>query len=256
MLEKAGGRGGEGQAAGFEVRLHRAYVTKGPSERRGLGETDLTVEIVLLAMVALFVGLRLYAVLGQRTGHEQQPVTRPEAAPGHEPPAPAADAAPANADQSGMVYEENAASGIRGIIAADPSFDVARFLEGAQSAYRMILEAFWKGDREQLSYLVGNDVLATFDAAIAEREAAGQVLDNRLIGIERAVIHDARLTGKTAEIAIRFDADIVALTRDGEGNVVAGSLDDAIVTHDVWTFRRTLGSDDPNWLLVETDEAA
>ncbi|HKT14998.1 MAG TPA: Tim44/TimA family putative adaptor protein [Allosphingosinicella sp.] len=213
----------------------------------------MTVEIVLLAMVALFVGLRLYAVLGRRTGHEQQPVVRPA-----EPPV-SADVALATpetpADRNALVYEESAADGIRAIIAADSSFDVARFLEGAQAAYQMILEAFWKGDQQQLDHLVGEDVRNSFAAAIAEREAAGHRLDNRLVAIERAVIQNARLDGRVATITLRFDADIAAVTRDEKGEVVAGSLSDAVPTHDLWTFRRTLGSGDPNWLLVETDEA-
>ena len=111
----------------------------------------LTVEIVLLGDDRPVRGLRLYAVLGQRTGHEQQPVTRPEprggeaaAQPrGRSPPIPPSRAAsptsrvppPASARSSPPI----------------PSFDVARFLEGAQAAYRMILEAFWKGDREELA---------------------------------------------------------------------------------------------------------
>ena len=63
------------------------------------------------------------------------------------------------------------------------------------------------------------------------------------------------LTGKVARITVRLDADIAAVTRDAEGNVIAGSLTDAVDTHDVWTFSRTLKSDDPNWKLSETDEA-
>lgn len=214
----------------------------------------MTFEIVLLAMVALFVGLRLFAVLGQRTGHEQQPVTRPEAAKAAEP-APVADVSPERKEVAGLVYEDGAAAGIRAIIAADPSFDVARFLEGAQAAYRMTLEAFWEADREELRYLASPDVYGEFEAAIREREAAGHRLDNRLVAIERAVIEQARLSGRVAEVEVRFDADIAAVTRDADGNVVAGTLTDAVETHDVWTFRRTLGSDDPNWLLVETDAA-
>jgi predicted lipid-binding transport protein (Tim44 family) len=216
----------------------------------------VTVEIVLLAMVALFVGLRLYAVLGRRTGHEQQPVTRPEAVPGVETAPPLTDVAPDRTEGSGFVYDDGAASGIRAIVAADSSFDVARFLEGAQAAYRMILEAFWRGDREELRHLVAGDVLASFEEAIAEREAAGHKLDNRLVAIERALIEDARLEGRTATIDVRFDADIAAVTRNEAGEVIAGSLSDAVSTHDVWSFRRTLGSDDPNWMLVETDEVA
>ena len=216
----------------------------------------MTVEIVLLAMVALFVGLRLYAVLGQRTGHEQRPVTRPEAATAPEPAAAPADPSPERKGPNGLVYEEGAASGVRAIIAADPTFDVARFLEGAQEAYRMTLEAFWKGDREELRYLTSRAVYESFDEAIREREEAAHSLDNRLIAIERAVIEDARLSGRTAEIEVRFDADIAAVTRDKDGEVVAGTMTDAVTTRDIWTFRRTLGSDDPNWILVETDDAA
>jgi predicted lipid-binding transport protein (Tim44 family) len=213
-------------------------------------------EIVLLAMVALFVGLRLYAVLGRRTGHEQQPVLRPaETAASPDLAPPTADAAPERADRSGFVYEDAAANGVRAIVAADSSFDVARFIEGAQSAYRMILEGFWKGDLDGLSGLVGPDVHASFAAAVAEREEAGYTLDNRLVAIEKAVIEDARLDDRVATIVVRFDADIAAVTRDSKGEVVAGSLSDAVATHDVWTFRRTLGSGDPNWILVETDEA-
>ena len=216
----------------------------------------MTVEIVLLAMVALFVGLRLYAVLGRRTGHEQQPVTRPEAVPGAGPTAPLADAPAERTEPSGFTYDDKASSGVRAIVAADPSFDVARFLEGAQAAYRMILEAFWKGDREELAGLVGDEVRASFEEAIAARAAAGHRLENRLVAIERALIEDAELSGRTASISVRFDADIAAVTRNEAGEVVAGSLTDAVETHDIWTFRRTLGSPDPNWLLVETDEAA
>jgi predicted lipid-binding transport protein (Tim44 family) len=212
-------------------------------------------EIVLLALVALFVGLRLYSVLGRRTGHEQQPILKP-VEPSVAPEAPPAvpEASTERPESTGLVYEEPAAPGIRAIISADPEFDVARFLEGAQAAYRMVLEAFWNGDREALRYLVGGDVLAAFEEAIVERDTAGHRLENRLVAIERTVIQDARLTGRTAEIDVRFDADIAAVTRDGEGSVVAGSLSDAVGTRDVWTFRRAISRGDPNWLLVETDQ--
>ena len=214
----------------------------------------MTVGIVLLAMIALFAGLRLYAVLGQRTGHEQQPVTRPEAVPGKANEPAKADTAAPTPEQAGMAFDAGAADGVRAIIAADANFDVARFLDGAQSAYGMVLEAFWKGDREELGFLTGPEVKSAFEAAIDEREAAGHVLDNRLVGIERATIDGARLQGKEAEIDVRFNAFVAAVTRDGEGNVVAGSLEDAVETHDIWTFRRDLKSGNPHWLLVETDE--
>ena len=81
------------------------------------------------------------------------------------------------------------------------------------------------------------------------------MLDNRLVAIERALITEATMTGRQVRITVAFDADIAAVTRDGDGNVIAGSTDDAVETHDVWTFARTLKSNDPNWKLADTDEA-
>lgn len=211
--------------------------------------------VILFAMVAGFLALRLYSVLGKRTGHEQ---TLPK--PAEERVAPATmprtiDVTPEVRESGGRPIDAGAETGLRAVIAADAGFDVGQFLEGSKSAYRMILEAFWKGDEETLNWLVEDDVRAGFAEAIRQREAAGHTLDNRLVAIERATIVDASVEGKNARISVRFDADIAAVTRDAGGNVVAGSLSDAVETHDIWTFARKLRSDDPNWKLVETDEA-
>ncbi len=145
-------------------------------------------------------------------------------------------------------------AGVRAIAAADPGFDLLGFLEGAKGAYGMILEAFWKGDKDTLRELTDDDVYESFAQAIEAREEAGETLDNRLIRIEDATVRSAELDGSTARIAVLFVADIAAVTRDADGTVVAGSLDDAIESRDVWTFRRNVGAADPNWVLDETDE--
>lgn len=216
------------------------------------------VGIVLLAMLAAFLALRLYMVLGKRSGHEQALPPKPAEERVVPLPVPRtmADAQPEPVQPSDSVIEPQATAGIRQILQADGNFDVARFVEGAKSAYRMILEAFWRGDEDELAWLTGADVRDTFAAAIAARREAGEVLDNRLISIEKAIITGARLDGRTAFITVAFEADIAAVTRDNEGNVIAGSLTDAVATNDIWTFSRKLRDADPNWLLVETDEAA
>jgi predicted lipid-binding transport protein (Tim44 family) len=212
--------------------------------------------IVILALVALFIGLRLYSVLGERTGHEQQPILKPadpdaRAAPQVTQPAAPQAAAPEAGD---MAYVPTAGPGVRAILAADSSFDVARFLEGSKAAYRMILEAYWKGDLEALRGHVDPHVFDAFAAAAEQRKAEGLTLDNRLVAVEQAVISEATLERGVATITVRFEADIAAITRNADGEVVAGSLSDAVQTRDLWTFRRDTGSRDPNWLLVETDE--
>jgi predicted lipid-binding transport protein (Tim44 family) len=212
--------------------------------------------IVILALVALFVGLRLYSVLGERTGHEQQPILKPadpdaRVEPRVNQPAPP-PATPADAGD--MAYVPTAGPGVRAILAADPSFDVARFLEGAKAAYRLILEAFWKGDLDTLRPHVDAHVYDAFAGAIEQRKTDGLTLDNRLVTIDQAVISDASADRAAAVLTVRFEADIAAVTRNGEGQVVAGSLSDAVQTRDLWTFRRDLSSRDPNWVLIETDE--
>ncbi|MCP3735286.1 Tim44/TimA family putative adaptor protein [Sphingomonas sp. RP10(2022)] len=212
--------------------------------------------VVLLAMVAAFLALRLYSVLGKRTGHEQQPLPR---AAEDRPTTTAAvprtiDATPEAREPISRNIEPRAEAGLRAIIAAEQGFDVNQFLGGAQAAYRMTLEAFWQDDEAALADLAEPDVAHAFGEAIAARREAGETLDNRLISIERAVVADAALEGREARITVRFDADIAAVTRDAEGQVIAGSLTDAVETHDVWTFARTLKSRDPNWKLADTDE--
>lgn len=217
------------------------------------------VEIILLAMVAVFVGLRLFSVLGQRSGHEQEPrMPRPVESPPHLKAVPQStpELAPAVEEEVDGLIASGASTGIRKISSADSSFEINEFLMGAQSAYRMILEAYWKGDRDDLVHLVDDEVRDSFNAAIDAREELGHVLDNRLVVIERTQIEKAEYSSRTARITLRFDADIAGVTRDKEGTVVAGSLSDAVQSHDIWTFARNIRDDDPNWLLVETDEAS
>jgi len=212
--------------------------------------------IIILALVALFIGLRLYSVLGERTGHEQQPILKP-ADPDAlvEPRVSQPSMAPPSAgDAADMAFLPTAGPGVRAILAADPSFNVAHFLEGAKAAYRMILEAYWKGDLETMRAHVDSHVFEAFADAVAQREKEGLTLDNRLVAIEQALIAEASLERNVATVTVRFEADIAAVTRNSEGEVVAGSLSDAVQTRDLWTFRRDVTARDPNWLLVETDE--
>ncbi|HEY9091396.1 Tim44/TimA family putative adaptor protein [Parasphingorhabdus sp.] len=228
----------------------------------------MTIEIVLLAMVAAFLGLRLYSVLGKRTGHEQEHMPRnaensldkrPRDHTGRDDSRDhiVPDIAPVSSvpvQQPAMVYDAAAESGMRAIINADRNFDVGRFVEGAKAAYGMILEAFWTGDREQLKELCDDDVYDSFVAAIDAREKNGEMLENRLVRIEEARIVDASYDRRIGRITMRFDADIVAVVKDKDGLLIGGSLTDALETHDIWTFVRDLSSSNPNWILDETDE--
>jgi predicted lipid-binding transport protein (Tim44 family) len=222
------------------------------------------VEIVILAMIALFLALRLYAVLGRRPEDSDEPLRRrleqadPQASP-RAIPAKLTEKAPiamrsgsAPAEPAG--FDTGAEAGIRAIIAADRRFDVTLFLTGAKAAYGMVLDAFWRGDKDALAQLCERAVYDSFAAAIDARRDAGETIDARLIRVNDARIVSADFAAPVARIAVRFIADIASVTRNGEGAVVAGSLDDAIESRDLWTFTRDLTSRDPDWQLDETDQ--
>ncbi|MXO89134.1 Tim44/TimA family putative adaptor protein [Alteraurantiacibacter aestuarii] len=217
----------------------------------------MIVEIVILAMIAAFLGMRLYSVLGRRAEHEEEIVPKgyelgeerqPQSAP-----APVAELVRNERQIAG--FPPAIEQGLREISAVDRRFDLLTFLEGAKGAYGMVLEAFWRGDKEELKQLCDDDVYASFVAAIDAREKAGETLENRLVRIEDTTVHSAVLEGRMARIAVRFVADIAALTRDKDGNMIGGSLDDAVESRDIWTFSRDVRSADPDWLLDETDAA-
>lgn len=218
----------------------------------------MIVEIVILAMIAAFLGLRLYSVLGQRAEHEEEAIPHRFEAGDEDR---AKQSAPAAQPSAQLRVQQRfdglmpaVERGVREIAAADPRFDITAFLDGAKGAYQMVLEAFWKGDRETLRELCDDDVYAGFVGAIDAREQAGQTLDNKLIRIEDTRIHSAMLDGRMARVSVLFISDIAAVTRDQNGNVIAGSLDDAVESRDIWTFSRNVTSSSPAWLLDETDE--
>ena len=223
----------------------------------------MIVEIVILAMIAAFLGLRLYAVLGRRPEQNEEPMRRrieqpdPASAPRAMAPKLAEKASgamrtvPQPLDTN---LDSRAEAGIRAIVGADRRFDLGQFVAGARGAYSMVLEAFWRGDKEELAQLCDTDVADGFAAAIDARNAANETVTARLIRIEEARIVGASYVAPIARITVSFVADVASVTRDADGAVVAGSLDDAIETRDVWTFARDTTSRDPDWVVDETDE--
>ena len=217
----------------------------------------MTFTIVLLALVAAFLGLRLYSVLGKRTGHEQEPAARRPietlTPPLVRQPTAGGDSSSSLPANDVLNADIGAQGGIKAIANADRSFDLGLFVEGSKSAYKMVLEAYWKGDKEALRFLCDEDVYDSFAEAIDGRTTRGETLENRLVRIDDIRVVDASYHHPVARIAVRFDADIAAMVKDAEGNIIGGSMTDAVETHDIWTFMRDVKSSNRNWKLDETD---
>jgi predicted lipid-binding transport protein (Tim44 family) len=222
-------------------------------------------DILIIAALAVFLLLRLRSVLGRRTGHERPrpPISSRDAQVGSEARGddsastlPGTAARPETDSMSDIAPQGSPfAEALKQIKAADSSFDPAAFLIGAKAAYELIITAFAKGDRDALKPLLSPEVFASFDAAIAQREARGEHRELTLVGINRAMFTDAAFDGREAEITVTFVSEQIAVTKNSAGAVVEGDPTSVRQITDVWSFARDTQSSDPNWELVATDAA-
>lgn len=221
-----------------------------------MGEGFQFLDIVLFAMVAAFLVLRLRSVLGRRTGHEQRrqdPMSQrsqDQEADGNvvELPGRKAD----DAEAAAYDPDDPIAGGLTRIRIADSSFDPAGFVEGGRSAFEMIVQAFASGDKETLRNLLADDVYEGFSEAIDAREGEDQTLETTIIGIRSADIVEADMHGRDAMVTIKFVTEQVNVTRDSEGRIIEGDPNQVTDITDIWTFSRNTRTRDPNWKLVET----
>ncbi len=145
-----------------------------------------------------------------------------------------------------------AREGLLKLAEADTSFDAELFARGARQAYEMIVTAFAEGNRNMLRDLLSPEVFEGFVAAIDEREARGEKIDQSFVGIHKCDIVDAELNGSEASVTLKFLSQLITATMDGSGNVISGDPQKIHEVTDIWTFARDLTSPDPNWHLVAT----
>lgn len=222
------------------------------------------IDIILLAMVAGFIVLRLRNVLGRRTGHEPgrdgvrpEPrhgealpspdniVTLPSGAPRRNQPISKLDIEPAYQNtplEAGMVR----------VKMADPSFSAESFLQGAAKAFEIIIAAYAKGDTDTLRPLLNTDVYAQFARAIQEREERGETLTSELVVLKPPKIESIDMKGSSAHVSIIFQSEQSNVVRNAQGEIIEGSPDHVESVTDVWTFARDTNSRDPNWALIAT----
>jgi predicted lipid-binding transport protein (Tim44 family) len=215
-----------------------------------MGDIPHYFDIILFAMVAGFLILRLRAVLGRRTGHERRPETVLGRTP--EPMAPGAIRRPLPPPANPIGVGDAVAAGLERIRAADSGFDSAQFLEGARAAFDMIVGAFAAGDKTRLRPLLADDVYTPFAAAIDERVAAGETLETRIQQMKQVDIVEADISGRMARVTIKYVSDQINVLRSSDGHIVDGDPNHAVEKTDFWSYTRDVRSTDPNWVLVAT----
>jgi predicted lipid-binding transport protein (Tim44 family) len=227
-----------------------------------MGESFQFFDIILFAMVAAFLVLRLRSVLGRRTGNEQRrdPFARPPAPPAPAP-GPASDNVVSLPDRGKSAAPEvepgplPLATGLKQIHAADQSFDENGFLHGARGAFEMIVGAFAAGDTATLRPLLSDDVYDSFNEAIRARTAQHETHETRLVAIDTVDLVEAGLDGRTAVVTVKFISQQINVTRAADGSIVDGDPERVVEKTDFWTFARNTRSSDPNWQLVATRSA-
>lgn len=221
-------------------------------------------DIIILALIAGFVILRLRNVLGKRTGHQGRPTEPFRSRPALE------DDNRKDDEESGEDEDDNVVrltgrdgqeistdtplgAGLTQIKVADPRFDPGDFVDKAKDAFEYIVMNFAEGDTSALKPLLSKEVFEGFSNAVKEREKREETLETNLLRIKDAEFLEASMSGRTASITVKYTTEQINVTRDKDGGVVDGESDRIAEVVDIWTYERNTRSSDPNWVLVATE---
>ena len=186
------------------------------------------IDIILLAMIAGFIFLRLRGILGKKTGFEEDINSSfPHEAP---PSKPAVDL---NAN----TFDDNAKK---------------EFVKGAQIAYETIITNFAKGKLNEIKSLLDNNVYKQFEEAIKDRNAKNFSSETTFIGINSAEVKEHQQNKNMLEVTVEFVSEIISCVKDKDNKIVSGDPEKIKKVLDTWKFSKDSKSTNPNWLLIDT----
>lgn len=212
------------------------------------------IQLLVLAGIAVFLVLRLRSVLGTRDGFEKPPVPN-GADKASRPEFEVIEGGPDRDITDHVPEDSDMAADLAGMKRIEPDFSVTDFMGGARSAYEMIVMGFERGELDTIEAFLAEDVFQTFVDVVASREDQGLSIEAEFIGVRETAITDTKFDkdSNLAEITMRFVGELTSVVRDSNGQVIEGSPTAIKRQKDTWTFARTMGASDPNWLLVATD---
>ena len=204
-----------------------------------MSEAFQYLDILILAIIAGIVLLRLRSVLGRRTGHEKT-------------------------DKSSFNYETPQQAQTEKVIEIKPKSDVPSredgwfdkddFLKGASNAYETIVTNFENGNKEVLKPLLSSDVMDSFSSVIDDRNNKNESVEFNFIGIEKSEIVHKDLKKNPMEVSVRFISEMITCIKNSKDEVISGSLNQVQKITDVWTFEKNQKSKGSNWLLAATTD--
>ncbi len=187
------------------------------------------IDIILLAMIAGFIFLRLRGILGKKSGFED----KMSASFAHDFPAEKSKK-PLNE----KTFDEKAKKD---------------FLSGAKIAYETIITSFSSGNLKNVKQLLDKKVYDQFDEAIKTRDASGQISETTFIGIDTAEIKNHENKKGFLEVTVSFVSEIISCVKDKDNNILSGDPKKIKKVFDTWTFSKDVSSSNPNWLLISTE---
>ncbi len=188
-------------------------------------------DLILLAMIAGFIILRLRNVLGRKTGHQGKVVSG---------------------------FSEKKFEKFKKTIKPKKQpteFDTnqkKQFLKGAEIAYETIINSFAKGDKKSLKDLVTEEMNENFESAIEERNSKNIKSELAFIGIKSSTIEKFEKTAEALFFTVKFISEIISFKKDKDNNVIEGDPNKIKTVIDRWKFTRKISSMNPNWYLAET----
>ena len=190
------------------------------------------IDIILLAMFAGFIILRLRNILGRKTGHQGKPMS------GYFPKGMETlkDIENNEAIRTGKVDDETK----------------KQFLKGADIAYEQIITSFANGDKKSLKGLLGKSLFNDFSEVIDERRKKGFKYETTFIGLKSSKILEFKKIENIYKVSVDFVSEIITCVKDKNNKIVEGNPDIIKTVNDVWKFSKNMWSQDPTWYLVET----
>ena len=204
-----------------------------------MSEAFQYIDILILAIIAGIVLLRLRSVLGRRTGHEKTDKTSYN----YETPQQ-------SSEEKDVTIEPKVASSSR----EDGWFDKDDFLRGASNAYETIVTNFENGNKDALKPLLSSEVLNSFTSVIDERNSKNETVEFNFIGIEKSEIVHKDLKKNPMEVTVRFISEMITCIKNSKDEVISGSLNQVQKITDVWTFEKIKDKKTSNWLLTATSD--
>ena len=200
-------------------------------------------DIIILGLLALFLGFRLKNLLGDRSGYGED-VNNLETYN---------EKKPDNNNVINLNKKKISGEGLEVLKKGDPNFSEEEFIIGAKQAFKIIIEAFVDSDVEKLKPLIDYELLKSFTKSISEREARQEKQFVDILSINKLDIINISLNDNIASISIRIESEQIKYTIDKNDKIIDGNKEVSEIIKDKWVLERDISSNNPNWQLVETD---